>query len=151
VKVFVSSTTKDLGDARKRVCERLLQLDIQPITMDYYTSDDRPPKKLDDAKVKDCDAFIIVVGHLYGSCPADDDKSFTELEYEAALGSGKTIYPFLASNKFLLPPDLQETDATRKKLQTFRKRLEQDHTPCRLSRSPTLPTHTPYKRTSPVD
>ncbi|MHC4527963.1 MAG: DUF4062 domain-containing protein [Planctomycetota bacterium] len=129
MKVFVSSTTKDLGDARKRVCERLLQLDIQPITMDYYTSDDRPPKKLDDAKVKDCDAFIIVVGHLYGSCPADDDKSFTELEYEAALGSGKTIYPFLASNKFLLPPDLQETDATRKKLQTFRKRLEQDHTP----------------------
>jgi hypothetical protein len=33
MKVFVSSTTKDLGDARKRVCEQLLQLGIQPEQM----------------------------------------------------------------------------------------------------------------------
>jgi hypothetical protein len=129
VKVFVSSTSRDLADARKKVCDRLLQLDIQPVTMDYYTSDDKPPKQLDDAKVKSSDAFIIIVGHLYGTCPPKNDKSFTELEYEAALDFGMDIYPFLASNKFLIPPDLQENDAARKKLQTFRKRLEQDHTP----------------------
>lgn len=51
------------------------------------------------------------------------------MEYEAAVASGKPIYPFLASNKFLLPPDLQENDAKRENLSTFRKRLEKDHTP----------------------
>jgi hypothetical protein len=33
VKIFVSSTTKDLGDARKKVCDQLLELDIQPEQM----------------------------------------------------------------------------------------------------------------------
>jgi tetratricopeptide (TPR) repeat protein len=129
LKIFVSSTTKDLLEARKKVCERLLQLDIQPVTMDWYTADGKPAEKLDHEKVNSCDAFVIIVGHLYGSCPPKGKKSFTELEYDAAASSGKKIYPFLASNKYLIPPDLQENDATRKKLQAFRKRLEQDHAP----------------------
>jgi len=129
MKIFVSSTTKDLGKARNKVCERLLQLDIQPVSMDWYTADAKPPKQLDEAKVNECDAFVIIVGHLYGSSPKGGKKSFTELEYEAAIASGKPVYAFLASNKFLLSPDLQETDTPRKKLQAFRERLEQDHAP----------------------
>ncbi|MCP4263592.1 MAG: DUF4062 domain-containing protein [Planctomycetes bacterium] len=129
MKVFVSSTTKDLGEARKKVCDRLLQLDIQPVSMDWYAADDKSPKQLDDAKVNECDAFVIIVGHLYGSCPNGEKKSFTELEYEAAKASGKHVYPFLASNKFPIFPDLQEDDATRGKLKAFRKRLTDDHAP----------------------
>ena len=129
MKVFVSSTTKDLGEARKAVCERLLQLDIQPVSMDWYAADPKPPRQLDDAKVNECDAFVIIVGHLYGSSPKGGKKSFTELEYDAAITSGKPVYSFLASNKFLLPPDLQETDAKRRKLRAFRKRLTKDHSP----------------------
>jgi hypothetical protein len=129
MKVFVSSTTKDLGDARERICKQLLQLDIQPVCMDWYASDPKAAKEIDDAKVRSCDAFLIIVGHLYGSCPAGEEKSFTELEYKAAVASGKDVYPFLASNKFLLSPDLQEDDATRQKLKAFRERLERDHTP----------------------
>jgi len=97
--------------------------------MDWYTADGKSAKKLDHDKVNSCNAFIIIVGHLYGSCPPNEEKSFTELEYDAAASSGREIYPFLASNKFLLPPDLQEDDATRQKLQAFRKHLEQNHTP----------------------
>ena len=129
VKVFVSSTTKDLGEARKKVCERLLQLDIQPVSMDWYTADGRPPKQVDETKVKQCDAFVIIVGHLYGQSSSGEKRSFTELEYETAAASGKTVYAFLASNKLLLSPDLLEDDARREKLRTFRERLEQDHTP----------------------
>lgn len=84
MKVFVSSTTKDLGEARKKVCDRLLQLDIQPVSMDWYTSDPRSPQRLDDIRVKECDASVIIVGHLYGSCPPGEEKSFTELQYKAA-------------------------------------------------------------------
>ena len=80
MKVFVSSTTKDLGEARKKVCERLLQLDIQPVSMDSYTSSPEPPKQRDDPEVKDCAGFVIIVGHLYGQSPARQKKSFAELD-----------------------------------------------------------------------
>ena len=129
MKVFVSSTTKDLGEAREKVCKVVAQLHDQYVCMDCYTSDPRSPKKLDQDKVNTCDVFVIIVGHLYGSSPKGGKKSFTELEYEAAIDSGKPVYPFLASNKLLLPPELQETDAKRKKLQVLRKRLIDDHAP----------------------
>ena len=129
MKIFVSSTTKDLGNARRRVCDQLLQLGIQPVSMDWYPADGRPPRQLDDSKVKACDAFVIIVGHLYGSCPEGEEKSFTELEYEAALASGKDVFPFLASDEFPLSPSLREDDATHAKLLAFRECLGRDHTP----------------------
>ena len=129
MKVFVSSTTKDLGEARKKVCERLLQLDIQPVSMDWYTADVKSPKQLDKAKVKECDAFVIIVGHLYGSSPKGEKKAFTELEYDAAIASGKPVYPFLASNEFRYDPGLREDDAANKKLQVFRDHLTKEHCP----------------------
>ena len=129
MKVFVSSTTKDLGDARKRVCEQLLQLDMQPVSMDWYTADGKPPRQLDQEKVDSCDAFVIMVGHLYGSCPDGEQKSFTELEYEAALASGKDVFPFLASEKFPVSASFREDDATHAKLQAFRECLGRDHAP----------------------
>ncbi|MEN6425238.1 MAG: DUF4062 domain-containing protein [Phycisphaerales bacterium] len=128
MKIFVSSTTKDLGDARKRVCDQLLQLGLQPASMDSYTSGSKPPRDRDDAEVKNCAGFVIIVGHLYGSCPEGEQKSFTELEYEAALGGGMDIYPFLASDRFPLSPSLREDDATHAKLLAFRECLGRDHT-----------------------
>jgi hypothetical protein len=59
--------------------------------MDWYTADGKPPKQLDHKKVNDCDAFAVIVGHLYGSCPPGEQKSFTELEYEAAMASAKPV------------------------------------------------------------
>ncbi len=129
MKVFVSSTTKDLSDARKRVCEQLVQLGIQPASMDSYTSGTKPPRERDDAEVKDCAGFVIIVGHLYGSCPDGQQKSFTELEYEAALASGKDVFPFLASEKFPVLATHREDDATHAKLQAFRECIGRDHTP----------------------
>jgi len=129
MKIFVSSTTKDLADARKKVCEQLLQLDIQPVSMDWYTADGAPPKQLDQEKVDSCDAFVIIVGHLYGSCPPDEDKSFTELELHTAVSSSKPIYSFLATSEFRYDPDLREGDAANSKIQAFRERLSQEHSP----------------------
>jgi len=66
-------------------------VDVQPVSMDSYRSDHEPPKTLDERMVKECDAFLIIVGHLYGSAPTGEQKSFTELEYEAAQESGKPV------------------------------------------------------------
>lgn len=129
MKVFVSSTTKDLGEARERVCKQLLQLDIHPVSMDWYGSDPKAPRHLDDARVKQCEAFVIIVGYLYGESPPGEEKSFTELEYEAARGFKKPVYAFLTSEHFKGPQRLREDDATYQKLLAFRKRLGEVHTP----------------------
>jgi tetratricopeptide (TPR) repeat protein len=129
MKVFVSSTTKDLGDAREKVCKQIAGLDNQYVCMDCYTASGRPPAEFDDSEVKKCEAFVLIVAHYYGSCPPGKDKSFTELEYEAAVASDKPIYPFLASEAFPVSPNLREDDATYQKLQAFRERLGRDHAP----------------------
>jgi len=129
LKIFVSSTTKDLGQAREQVCKRLPQLDAQYVCMDCYTSDPRSPKKLDHDKVNSCDAFVIIVGHLYGSCPTKGKKSFTELEYDAALASKKPVYAFLASEQFTYNPNLREGDDANAKLKAFRDKLSKKHSP----------------------
>lgn len=97
--------------------------------MDWYASDPKSPRQLDDAKVKSCDAFVIIVGHLYGSCPPDEEKSFTELEYDAASAYNKPVYTFLASEQFTYHPSLREDDATNVKIKTFRDRLSKKHSP----------------------
>jgi len=127
MKLFVSSTTKDLEEVRKRVCEQLLQLDIQPVSMDWYAADGNSPKLFDENKVKECDALVIIAGHFYGSSPPGEMKSFTELEYDVAMASGKPLYPFLASDMFPTLASLREDDTRHKKLQAFRSRLGQDH------------------------
>lgn len=126
-KVFVSSTTKDLGDARKKVCDSLVKLEILPVSMDYYTCDNTSPKKLDEEMVNGCDGCIILVGHLYGSSPPKRRKSFTHLEYEATIKSRKKLYPFLAADKFTYNSILRENDSLNKRLQAFRKRLVENH------------------------
>ncbi|MBN2129920.1 MAG: DUF4062 domain-containing protein [Sedimentisphaerales bacterium] len=127
MKIFVSSTTKDLADARKKVCEQIAGLDNQYVCMDCYTASGRPPAEFDDSKVKECDAFVIIVAHYYGSCPPGEERSFTELEYEAAVASDKPIYAFLASEDF--PRHLRENDATYATLEAFRQKLGEKHLP----------------------
>jgi len=51
-------------------------------------------------KVDDCDAFVIIVGHWYGSSPKRARRSFTEVEYDAAVASDKPVYAFLATSDF---------------------------------------------------
>ncbi|MBP7049401.1 MAG: DUF4062 domain-containing protein [Phycisphaerae bacterium] len=125
----MSSTTKDLGNAREKVCKQIAALDSQYVCMDCYTASGRPPAEFDDSKVRECDTFVVIVAYYYGSCPPGKEKSFTELEYEAALAADKPVYPFLASEKFPPVASLREDDATHAKLDAFRERLGRDHTP----------------------
>src|SRR5262249_29479065 len=46
------------------------------------------------AQVADCDVFVGILGHLYGSCPQGSEQSYTEREYDAAVAATKPCLMF---------------------------------------------------------
>jgi tetratricopeptide (TPR) repeat protein len=122
MKVFLSSTCRDLKAYRDAAFKALLGLDMHPVRMEDFRGHGKV-EKFDDGKVADCDLFVIILGHLHGSCPPGSKKSYTELEYEAAVKYGKPCFLFLTSEDFSFPANLTENDAKRARQRAFRKRV----------------------------
>lgn len=122
IKVFLSSTGRDLQDYRDAAHEIIHQLDnFHCIWMEDFGATNNTPIDLCIQQVKACDVFIGIAGHCYGSCPPDDTKSFTEYEYDAAVEKPRLM--FIAPNGFSIPNDLIEPDEIRQRQQQFRQRI----------------------------
>jgi hypothetical protein len=87
---------------------------------DFGAADETP---LDHclSRVKQCDIFLGIVGHFYGSISPTNQCSFTENEYDAANGRPRLM--FIAPEGFLLPATLRESDDSWRKQQQFRSRV----------------------------
>ena len=85
-KVYVSSTRFDLEPERQAVIDWLVQADHQPSHSYVPDSDTVREGCLND--VRECDAYVLILGHRYGHVPQDhnpDGYSITELEYRCAV------------------------------------------------------------------
>jgi hypothetical protein len=76
-------------------------------------------------KVADCDLFVGIVGHLYGSCPEGSEQSYTEQEYEAAVAEEVPRLMFIATEDISLPMNLRESDEKWERQKAFRQRVSQ--------------------------
>jgi len=74
----------------------------------------------DDQRVAECDLFVIILGHVHGTCPDGSEKSYAELEYDKAVDLTKPILLFPAPEDFPLPASMIEDDAKRKRQREFR-------------------------------
>jgi HEAT repeat protein len=54
--------------------------------MEDFGARDKMTDEFCHSKVAECDLFVGIVGHYFGSCPKGSDKSYTQQEYDAALG-----------------------------------------------------------------
>jgi hypothetical protein len=73
-------------------------------------------------RVRQCDIFVAIIGHNYGSIALETGKSYSESEYDSATAAGKQILVFLAPEEFALPANLIEGDELREKQAQFRSR-----------------------------
>jgi hypothetical protein len=94
--------------------------------MEDFGARDCPSLSLCLRKVEECEVYIGIVGHLYGSCPEDGGKSYTELEYDKATELGKPRLMFLASNDFSIRPDHIEDAERQQRQKQFRSRIDKD-------------------------
>jgi hypothetical protein len=84
-KVYVSSTVADLEQERRAVLDWLRLARHQAVDSYLPGSETVQDSCLDD--VGTCDLYVLIVGHRYGSVPADDNPeglSITQLEFRRA-------------------------------------------------------------------
>lgn len=100
MKVFISSTYDDLREYRRAVRDAILRLGHHPIGMEDFGSRPDTPKKAALDAVGDCDAFVGIYAHRYGSIPDGDSLSLIEQEFDRASGAGKPCYVYLIDPTF---------------------------------------------------
>ena len=122
--VFVSSTYDDLQDERKEVMQALLELDCIPAGMELFPASSEDQWSLIKRVIDDCDYYILIIGGRYGSV-GPDGISYTQMEFEYALKTGKPIISFVHKNPASIPTGKSEqTDEGKKKLEEFKKLAE---------------------------
>jgi hypothetical protein len=126
-KVFLSSTSKDLKEYRDAAYRAIEGLDgYHCVRMEDFGSRDSDVEGFCRAKVIECNLYVGIVGHLHGDCPERSDKSYTEIEYDAAIGADISRLMFIAPDDFPLPANLIEPQEKHDKQEAFRRRIGND-------------------------
>jgi len=100
LKVFLSSTFKDLVSERQTVEAAIRRMAAQYIGMEYFGSFADEPLKKCLEKVRSANVIILVLGHKYGFIPEKSAISMTEAEYREAMGKNIPVLPYLLKEKY---------------------------------------------------
>ena len=122
-RIFVSSTFTDLVDYRATVQDVIRQMGHIDISMEHFGSrDDRP---LDGCLklLQDCEFFVCIYAHRYGSIPPNQTKSIAELEYDKATMLGITRLIYQVDETTPWNPKLIDKGKDEKKLKLFKQKL----------------------------
>ena len=84
-KVFLSSTYIDLAEIRAEIRQWLSGIfGTELIVMETFGSDADPPDINSVRRLRECDLFIGIFAHRYGTIDQESGKSITELELDEA-------------------------------------------------------------------
>lgn len=126
-KCFLSSTGKDLAEYRQAVFEALNGLDgWKCVRMEDFGARTRQIHAFDAEAVRECDLFVGILGHCYGTIPRGHKKSYTEQEYDTAVALNLPRLMFIAPDDFPLPARLREPEDYWQRQQAFRARVQAD-------------------------
>lgn len=90
-KIFLSSTFTDLSETRAEVSAWLTGVfGTELLIMETFGSDAAPPEINSVRRVRECDLFIGIYAHRYGTVDQSSGKSITELELDEAKRSLST-------------------------------------------------------------
>lgn len=122
--VFVSSTYNDLAEERKHVMQALLETKCIPAGMELFPAASMEQMKLIQSVIDDCDYYLVIVAGKYGSC-GSAGISYTEMEFDYAVKTGKPVLAFFHSDIKKLPGEkLEDNDVARRKLAAFTDKIK---------------------------
>jgi hypothetical protein len=98
--VFISSTFTDLAQERQSAMRAVLDLGHIPSGMEIFTAADVEQFKYITKVIDECDYYVLIIGARYGSVDAAG-VSFTEKEYDYAVGQKKTVLAFIHGDSWL--------------------------------------------------
>jgi len=112
-RVFVSSTTRDLGSYRQLVCDELWKGECFPVVQKHFPADPRKLSEFLEDAIRKCDIVICLLGPRFGEAPETSGgtlRSYTQMEYDVARQLNKDVYVFLASPSCGLDDNAPESD-----------------------------------------
>jgi hypothetical protein len=107
MKVYISSTFRDLQNYREKAYRQLRRLRHDVVSMEDGVAAHQRPLHQCLADVEACDVYVGLFAWRYGFVPRDDNPqglAITELEYRHALARGKTCLIFLLDETTPWPP-----------------------------------------------
>ncbi len=142
MKAFLSSTWVDLSEEyRAKAIESLENLHIQVEGMERFGAESKEPKKICFRYVEECDIFVGVYAHRYGSILKGSSKSITQREYELARKLKKPIFCFLINENYPWPVKMVEMEPKKRMLEAFKARIREEN----VYQSFTTPTDLAYR------
>jgi hypothetical protein len=123
--VFVSSTYTDLIDERQDTLKSILDLGHIPSGMEGFFAADQEQLSYIKRIIDECDYYILIIAGRYGSVD-ETGVSYTEKEYDYAVGKGITVLAFIHNDMATLPAAKVDTDSdTKRRLASFKERVSQ--------------------------
>jgi hypothetical protein len=98
MKIFVSSTSRDLPEERTAVIAELGRGDEVAAMEKFFASDHRPRDEC-LARLRKCDAVVLILGRYYGTIDDESGLSITELEYRTAKDLHIPVFAFLKKDE----------------------------------------------------
>ncbi len=124
--VFVSSTYEDLKDERAEVIQALLELDCFPAGMELFPAANDEQWEWIKRVIDESDYYILISAGRYGRIHPTLGLSYTELEFNYAVSTGKKVLSFLHGDIDTLPgTKLERAEDGRKNITRFRAACEQ--------------------------
>ena len=125
-RVYISSTFADLRECRAEVRVALQRIGLDEVAMETYAAEDSRPLDRCLADVRSADLYIGILAWRYGFVPDGQERSITELEYEAAGEAGLTRLMFILDADAHWAPALMDLhDIAR--ISAFRERARRTH------------------------
>lgn len=134
LRIFLSSTYRDLVNVRSTVLKFLEVLRSDLVHMETFGSDESKPKAFCLEQVRNCNLFIGLLAERYGAVDPETQLSVTELEYLEALklledGALLGLLVYIIHPKASWPIEHVDRDQIAvKKLEGFKERLQSRHT-----------------------
>ena len=110
--IFVSSTYDDLRDEREQVLKATLEMGHIPVGMEMFSAADEEQWKIITRHINECDYYVVIVAHRYGSVA--DGISYTEKEYDYAISKGIPVLGFIIEDEAMWPTDRVDTNFEKK-------------------------------------
>ena len=124
MKIFLSSTYRDLIEYRAAGAEALERLGQQGIRMEVFGA--RPTDAMEACfdEIAESDALVGIYAHRYGHIPEGQATSITEQEFDFARSKSKPVFCFLIDDEQAWPPKHIDGEPSGTALRSFKSRLQ---------------------------
>ena len=123
MKIFISSTYKDLVDHRAKVAEAIERLGQQGVRMEVFGARPNEATKASIDEVEASDLFVGLYAHRYGYVPSGSKSSITKMELSHARKIGKPTFCFVVDEDHPWPPKYIEEEPGRTRLAALKEEI----------------------------